>query len=195
MHLVKRFDFGDNTARYELICLMTTGTTPLICRECRTVVEIEECFDSELESKIAKKHGFKNVTHQLGSDFAQAAKTKTILSSSPTTTNPFINLQRVSSLFSILLLLTNSSDSPTFARVFPMKNIAFCLSYFACDPKLPSSEVLFDGKNLNHFEFEKEDGRSKRMARWSAVCRSRGTRKAKCACAAWAIFGQRILRL
>ena len=66
MHLVKRFDFGDNTARYELICPDDHGHHHhLICRECRTVVEIEECFDSELESKIAKKHGFKNVTHQL----------------------------------------------------------------------------------------------------------------------------------
>ena len=37
-----------------------------------------------------------------------------------------------------------------------MKTITFCLSYFAFGI-LPSQaeEVLFDGKNLNHFEFEK----------------------------------------
>ena len=66
MNLVKRFDFGDNTARYELICSDDHGHHHhLICKECRTVVEIEECFDPKLESRIAKKHGFKNVTHQL----------------------------------------------------------------------------------------------------------------------------------
>ena len=66
MNLVKRFDFGDNTARFELICCNDKAHHHhLICNDCRTVVEIEECFDPKMESRIAQKHGFRNVTHQL----------------------------------------------------------------------------------------------------------------------------------
>ena len=66
MSLVKRFNFGDNTARFELISSTDHGHHHhLICKVCRTVVEIDECFDPSLESKIAKKHGFQNVTHEL----------------------------------------------------------------------------------------------------------------------------------
>ena len=66
MNLVKRVDFCDKSARYELICPDDhVHHHHLSCKECRTVVEIEECFDSKLESRIAKKHGFKHVTHQL----------------------------------------------------------------------------------------------------------------------------------
>ena len=54
MSLVKRFNFGDNTARFELISSTDHGHHHhLICKVCRTVVEIDECFD-RLESKIAK---------------------------------------------------------------------------------------------------------------------------------------------
>ena len=57
MSLVKRFNFGDNTARFELISSTDHGHHHhLICKVCRTVVEIDECFDPSLESKIAKKH-------------------------------------------------------------------------------------------------------------------------------------------
>ena len=66
MSLVKRFNFGDNTARFELISSTDHGHHHhLICKVCRTVVEIDECFDPSLESKIAKRHGFQNVTHEL----------------------------------------------------------------------------------------------------------------------------------
>ena len=66
MSLVKRFNFGDNTTRFELISSTDHGHHHhLICKACRTVVEIDECFDPSMESKIAKKHGFHNVTHEL----------------------------------------------------------------------------------------------------------------------------------
>jgi len=66
MSMVKRFDFGDNIARFEMVCSGEDGHHHhLICSECRTVVEIEECFDPIMEARIARKHGFRNVTHQL----------------------------------------------------------------------------------------------------------------------------------
>lgn len=66
MELVKRFDFGDGIARFEML---TEGEREhhhhLVCRKCTTVVEIEECFPAELEKRIAKANGFTGVTHTL----------------------------------------------------------------------------------------------------------------------------------
>ena len=66
MGMVKRFDFGDGVARYEMIEGETGGHHHhLICTGCAAVVEIEECFQHELEGTIASRHGFKAVTHKL----------------------------------------------------------------------------------------------------------------------------------
>src|SRR5262245_15513393 len=54
MGLVKRFDFGDGVARYELVHDGEDGHHHhLICTRCSEIVEIEECFPAELERKIA----------------------------------------------------------------------------------------------------------------------------------------------
>ena len=64
--IVKRYDFGDATARYELVGQNDDGHHHhLICTECSDVVEIEECFTSELEQRIAAQNGFSNITHKL----------------------------------------------------------------------------------------------------------------------------------
>jgi Fur family ferric uptake transcriptional regulator len=66
MGLVKRFDFGDGTARFELVA--RDGQEHhhhLICTRCAEVVEIEECFPSQLERRIAQRNGFKSITHKL----------------------------------------------------------------------------------------------------------------------------------
>ena len=64
--MVKRFDFGDGVARYEMV---EEGEEDhhhhLICTGCATVVEIEECFSEELEERIARGNGFKSITHRL----------------------------------------------------------------------------------------------------------------------------------
>jgi Fur family ferric uptake transcriptional regulator len=66
MGLVKRYDFGDAVARFEL-----TGEGQhdhhhhLICIRCDTVVEIEECFPPDLENAISRQNGFTAVTHKL----------------------------------------------------------------------------------------------------------------------------------
>lgn len=66
MGIVKRFDFGDGVARYELVGdERNEHHHHLICMRCSEVVEIEECFPMELERKIAEKNGFKSITHKL----------------------------------------------------------------------------------------------------------------------------------
>ncbi|MBA4150451.1 MAG: transcriptional repressor [Verrucomicrobia bacterium] len=66
MRMVQRFDFGDGTARYELICEGDDGHHHhLICTRCSEVLEIEDCFPVALEKKLAEDSGFKFVTHKL----------------------------------------------------------------------------------------------------------------------------------
>lgn len=64
--MVKRFDFGDGSARYELVPEGDDGHHHhLICTRCAQVVEIEECFPADIEQRIALQHGFSTVTHRL----------------------------------------------------------------------------------------------------------------------------------
>jgi Fur family ferric uptake transcriptional regulator len=66
MGMVQRFHFGQGGARYELIEEGDDGHHHhLVCVECSAVVEIEDCFPSELEARIATRNGFKAVTHKL----------------------------------------------------------------------------------------------------------------------------------
>src|SRR5580658_3832373 len=65
MGMVKRFDFGDGTARFELVGENDSHHHHLVCTGCSEVVEIEECFPEKMEKDIATKNGFKAVTHKL----------------------------------------------------------------------------------------------------------------------------------
>lgn len=66
MGMVKRFDFGDGVARFELLGEGDDGHHHhLICTQCSAVVEITECFPRQLEEKIAAGNGFKAITHKL----------------------------------------------------------------------------------------------------------------------------------
>ena len=66
MGMVKRFDFGDGVARFELVGQGEDGHHHhLICTRCTEVVEIEECFPHTLEEAIAVRNGFKSVSHKL----------------------------------------------------------------------------------------------------------------------------------
>lgn len=66
MRMLKRFNFGDRSARYELLGRNDDGHHHhLICEECRKVVEISDCFPQTFEDRIAHRHNFSNVTHQL----------------------------------------------------------------------------------------------------------------------------------
>jgi Fur family ferric uptake transcriptional regulator len=66
MHIVKRFDFGDGVARFELLAEGDDGHHHhLVCTNCSDIVELEECFPEALEKSIASRSGFKFVTHKL----------------------------------------------------------------------------------------------------------------------------------
>jgi Fur family ferric uptake transcriptional regulator len=66
MAMVKRFDLGDGVARFELLVEGDDGHHHhLVCTRCAGVVEIEDCFIHELESRVASRNGFKAVTHKL----------------------------------------------------------------------------------------------------------------------------------
>jgi Fur family ferric uptake transcriptional regulator len=66
MGIVKRFDFGDGVARFELVGEGDDGHHHhLVCTRCAEVVEIGECFPGEIEQRIAAANGFKAVTHKL----------------------------------------------------------------------------------------------------------------------------------
>jgi Fur family ferric uptake transcriptional regulator len=64
--MVKRFDFGDGAARYELVSEGDDGHHHhLICTRCATVVELGECFPAEIQQRIAAQNNFQAVTHRL----------------------------------------------------------------------------------------------------------------------------------
>lgn len=66
MGMLKRFDFGDGAARFELIGEGEDGHHHhLICTQCTSVVEIEECALGKIDSRIGAANGFSAVTHRL----------------------------------------------------------------------------------------------------------------------------------
>jgi len=66
MGMVKRFEFGDGAARFELVGEGDDGHHHhLVCTRCSGIVEIEDCALTELEARIAARNGFTGVTHRL----------------------------------------------------------------------------------------------------------------------------------
>ncbi len=66
MGMVKRFDFGDRAARFELIAEGEKGHHHhLVCTQCMKALEIEECRLRKLDAGIAAANGFAAVTHRL----------------------------------------------------------------------------------------------------------------------------------
>jgi len=66
MGMVKRFDFGDGVARFELLREGDDGHHHhLVCLRCSGVVEIEHCAMAALDDRIALNSGFKAVIHKL----------------------------------------------------------------------------------------------------------------------------------
>ena len=66
MGMVRRFDFGDGTARFELLTEGDDGHHHhLVCTKCSLVVEVDGCFTDEVEARLAQTHGFTQITHRL----------------------------------------------------------------------------------------------------------------------------------
>lgn len=66
MGLVKRYDFGDGVARFEVARDGKGGHHHhLVCTSCSAIVEIEDCLAAAWEEQITRRSGFKQVTHKL----------------------------------------------------------------------------------------------------------------------------------
>ena len=63
--MVKRTDFNDRAARFELVEEGGESHHHLVCTRCARVLEITECFPSEMEARIGAANGFKAVTRKL----------------------------------------------------------------------------------------------------------------------------------
>lgn len=66
MGVVKRVDFGDGAARWELVADANGDHHHhLICTRCSAVVEIDHCFPRSFEKALAARHHFAEITHRL----------------------------------------------------------------------------------------------------------------------------------
>lgn len=66
MGLVRRYDFGDGAARFELS--PEEGDTHhhhLVCTRCSRIVELDDCFLEEFQEQLARRHGFTEISHRM----------------------------------------------------------------------------------------------------------------------------------
>src|SRR5207253_6062740 len=54
MGMVHRFDFGDGTARFELVANHDDHHHHLVCRSCAKVVEVTDCFPGDFDEPVAR---------------------------------------------------------------------------------------------------------------------------------------------
>lgn len=63
--LIRRCEFGDGVARYELILDGTHHHHHVICKKCRKVEVLEDCDLEQLIEKTLRKRRFSQVSHHL----------------------------------------------------------------------------------------------------------------------------------
>jgi Fur family transcriptional regulator, ferric uptake regulator len=63
--IVKRLDFSDGAARFELVDEAGGHHHHLVCTRCAAAIRIAECFAREMDARVAAEHGFTGVTHKL----------------------------------------------------------------------------------------------------------------------------------
>ncbi len=63
--VIKRCDFGDGVARYELVHDAAHHHHHLICTGCKKVEIIDQCEIDHVVDKLAKKRGFTELSHSL----------------------------------------------------------------------------------------------------------------------------------
>lgn len=62
--LIRRCEFGDGTARYELSEHENNHHHHVICRECKKIDVLDDC-ELQAIDRFAKKRGFTGITHSL----------------------------------------------------------------------------------------------------------------------------------
>lgn len=67
MGVVRRVDFGDRQARFEIADADPDGHHHhhLVCRECERIVKLDDCILADLEARLAREHGFVEIMHRL----------------------------------------------------------------------------------------------------------------------------------
>lgn len=65
LKLIQRVDFGDGSARFELVSHDSEHYHHIVCTKCTAVMKIEECVVKDLHAAIENQSGFKSVTHRL----------------------------------------------------------------------------------------------------------------------------------
>ena len=69
--LIRRYDFGQGKARYELVRQDGSHHHHLICRNCGRIIDYDDFLDQEkelvgkIEAALSKKHNFKIESHNL----------------------------------------------------------------------------------------------------------------------------------
>jgi len=65
--LVRRVDFGDGLARFEIADADPNGHHHhhLVCRACGRIVRLDDCILAEMDARLADRYGFKQISHRL----------------------------------------------------------------------------------------------------------------------------------
>lgn len=65
LKLIQRVDFGDGSARFEVVLQESDHHHHIVCIKCSTIMKIQECVVKDLHAVIENQSGFKSVTHRL----------------------------------------------------------------------------------------------------------------------------------
>lgn len=66
MGLVRRYDFGDGAARFELSPEDGEGHHHhLVCTRCARIVELDDCFLNDFQDQLARRHGYAQISHRM----------------------------------------------------------------------------------------------------------------------------------
>jgi Fur family ferric uptake transcriptional regulator len=65
--MVHRIDLGDGLARFEIADNDPHGHHHhhLVCRECERIIQLDDCILAEMETRLSRHYGFKQITHRL----------------------------------------------------------------------------------------------------------------------------------
>jgi Fur family ferric uptake transcriptional regulator len=65
LNLIQRVDFGDGSARFEVILQDSDHHHHIVCTRCAAIVKIDECMIKNFHAEIENQSGFKSITHKL----------------------------------------------------------------------------------------------------------------------------------